>query len=402
MGTKPPAAFDIVYVIGQLNVGGTERHLSMLARALNVQGWRIAVYSLAGDGPLRKELETSGVTVLGPPARNAMKGSIIFRALRLLVASVHLAYTLVRFRPRIVHFFLPAAYLIGAMAAAIARIDIRIMSRRSLNDYQRAYPAMRWLETRLHGDVDAILGNSRAVIKQLRDDERVPAERLCLIYNGIDTRKSALSDRQAMREMLKIDDNALVFIIVANLIPYKGHLDLVAALGIAAKDIDSKWSLLIVGRDDGVGPEIRAASQHHGIEDYVLMLGARSDVPDLLLASDVGLLCSHEEGFSNAILEGMAAGLPMIVTDVGGNAEAVLDERTGLVVPPRDPEALAAAIVRLARDPALRARYGASGRARIEEHFTLDACVAKYVALYRGLMAGHLPCAVTELQEQTV
>lgn len=375
----------------------------MLARALNAQGWRVAVYSLAGDGPLRSELEASGVTVLSPPERmNTPNGSFIFRVFGLLAASFHLTYTLTRLQPRIVHFFLPAAYLIGAIAATIARIDIRIMSRRSLNDYQRAYPAMRWLETRLHGKMDAVLGNSHAVIRQLRDDERVPVERLCLIYNGIDMLRSTSLSRQAMRGMLKIDDDVLVFIIVANLIPYKGHLDLVDALGIAAKALDRKWNLLVVGRDDGVGPEVRALIQRYAIEDRVWMLGARADVPDLLSASDVGLLCSHEEGFSNAILEGMAAGLPMIVTDVGGNAEAVVDGKTGIVVPPRDPDTLAAAIIQLAQDPSLRARYGSSGRARIEEHFTLDACVAKYAALYRGLMNGHLPCAIAELQEQTV
>ena len=141
-------------------------------------------------------------------------------------------------------------------------------------------------------------------------------------------------------------------------------------------------------RDDGAGLEIRTMARQLGIDDRVSFLGLRLDVPDLVSASDVGLLSSHQEGFSNTILEAMAAGLPMIVTNVGGNAEAVVDGETGLVVPARDPHALAEAIVLIARDPNLRRRYGAAGRKRVESMFSLDACVAKYEALYRGLLQG--------------
>ncbi len=93
------------------------------------------------------------------------------------------------------------------------------------------------------------------------------------------------------------------------------------------------------------------------------------------------------EGFSNAILELMRAGLPMIVTDVGGNAEAVVDGQTGFVVPPADPAALAAALLRVAQDPTLRRKLGKAGRERMATNFTLDACVAKYRALYDELFA---------------
>jgi len=105
-------------------------------------------------------------------------------------------------------------------------------------------------------------------------------------------------------------------------------------------------------------------------------------VPLFLRLADVGLLCSHEEGFSNAVLEGMAAGLPMVVTDVGGNAEAVIDGVTGYVVPAHNPELLADALltVALADD---RALMGDRGRRRVVEKFSMNSCIDAYEALYR-------------------
>lgn len=388
---KSAESLEVLYVISSLRVGGAERHLSLVARALTGKGMSVHVYSLAGDGPLRVVLERDGVTVLLPPVgRASVGGSRILRALRMTLAAVHLTYVMMRAKPRIVHYFLPAAYLIGAAAAFMARVKIQVMSRRSLNVYQFAYPAMRWLELMLHSRMDAVLGNSMAVVRQLRDEEDVPEDKLGLIYNGIEIPRSSDS-RIAVRSSLGIDDQTLVFVIVANLIPYKGHLDLIEAFSLADNRIGQAWHLLVVGRDDGIEAELRAAARERNIDGKISFLGLRSDVADLMAASDVGLLSSHQEGFSNTILEGMAVGRPMIVTNVGGNAEAVVDGQTGLVVPAHDPQSFAEAIVRMAGDPALRVRYGAAGLKRIEALFSLDACVAKYEALYRGLLQGKAP-----------
>jgi glycosyltransferase involved in cell wall biosynthesis len=118
------------------------------------------------------------------------------------------------------------------------------------------------------------------------------------------------------------------------------------------------------------------------LANHVKWLGGRDDVPQLLGAADIGVLASHEEGFSNAVLESMAAALPMVVTDVGGNAEAVVAGETGYVVAPHDPAELSQAIVRLARDRQLRASMGQAGRARVARHFTLAKCVDEYEEMY--------------------
>jgi glycosyltransferase involved in cell wall biosynthesis len=230
-------------------------------------------------------------------------------------------------------------------------------------------------------------------------EEGVAKQRLGLIYNGVDLERAApKTGRSKTRAALGISADALVLIVVANLIPYKGHLDLISALGDAEPSLPSNWQLLIVGRDDGLGATIESLAAKLGIGYHIKFLGSRGDIPDLIAASDLGVLPSHEEGFSNAIIEQMGAGLCVIATDVGGNPEAILDRTTGLIVPPQNIGALSRAIVQLANDPALRSRFGSAAQARVQSSFTLDACVARYESLYRGLLSGKQPCEIEEVR----
>ena len=133
---------------------------------------------------------------------------------------------------------------------------------------------------------------------------------------------------------------------IANLIPYKGHKDLIEGLALVAQSLPSGWRILCAGRDEGLQLKLESLVEAQGIKANIQFLGERTDVPILLAAADFGVLSSWEEGFSNVILEAMAAGLPMIVTDVGGNPEAVLDGETGLVVPPAIRQRLAEAVLK--------------------------------------------------------
>jgi glycosyltransferase involved in cell wall biosynthesis len=261
------------------------------------------------------------------------------------------------------------------------------MSRRNLNRYQRRHPLLASLERRLHRRVAAALGNSRAVVAELAA-EGVPRQRLGLIYNGIDLDAFAhVVPAAEVRARLDVDPAALVIITLANLIPYKGHADLLVALAEVADRLPAGWILLCAGRDDGAGPALRDRTQALGLAAHVRWLGLRDDVPSLLAASDLAVLASHEEGFSNSVLEGMAARLPVIVTAVGGNAEAVEHTVSGIVVPPRSPSELGAAILALAHDPARRRSLGEAAHARVAAQFTLPGCVARYQRLY-ALVAG--------------
>lgn len=371
----------ILVVIGALDVGGAESHLAQVLPRLAQDRFEIAVHTLTGRGALAPALENAGVRVIAPPGSEAgsKSGGFAGRALRALRAGLSLARFLRSWRPDIVHFFLPEAYLVGAPIACAVSSAKRVMSRRSLNDYQAKHPALARVERALHGRMDASLGNSAAVTAQLIE-EGAPRDRVHLIRNGIDlARFASPKPRAATRAALGTPDDAVVLACVANLIPYKGHADLIDAL--AAVPPAPAWELWCAGRDDGIGESLRARAG--GLP--VRFLGARTDVPDLLAAADIGVLASHEEGFPNAVLEAMAARLPVVGTRAGGIPEAIDDGKTGLVVPVRAPEELGKALARLIADPALRSTLGERARARVEREFALDVCADAYARLYRAL-----------------
>lgn len=374
----------VLYIIGSLELGGAERHLVLVAPQLKKHGWEPIIFCLTARGSQANGVERAGVKVIGPRWEIGKGQTAAGKLFRLLASSARLFALLRSQRPRIVHFFLPAAYITGAPVAIAARVPIRVMSRRSLNRYQSNHPISRYVERLLHRHMQMLLGNSKAVVGELRDEATgtTPIE---LVYNGVDTSNVPSRPLDNSRNVRR-DPDKLTLVIVANLIHYKGHADLFRALASVAGKLPASWELLCVGRDDGLGATLSKLIHDLDLDPHIRLLGSRTDIPSLLASSDIGILCSHEEGFSNAILEGMAAGLPMVVTAVGGNAEAVIDRETGLVVPAQDPAALGTAILTLASNPELRTQMGRAARARVKDHFSLDQCVQRYDDIYKDLM----------------
>lgn len=384
----------ILYVIGSLSVGGTERHLAQVVARLKRRGWEPEVFAISLGGLLIPYVREAKVPVYGAELPKWLAAVIRNDRLRarvgLLTTAFVLVFTLWRRRPHAVHFFLPAAYIVGGLASMLAFVPARIMSRRSLANYQRKHPLFARIERRLHPRMALVCGNSQAVVAELRDEGIDPA-RLRLIYNGIDTEiYEQPFDKGDARSALGIAPDATVFVIVANLIPYKGHADLIAAFSQIKSKLRDPWFLFCLGRDDGIAAQLQSQINEAGLQENIQLMGARSDVPNFLRMADIGILCSHEEGFSNAILEGMAAGLPMVVTGVGGNAEAVVDGQTGYVVPPHDSTALGEALLKIANNPC-RAAMGEAGRQRTRELFSMNACIDAYEALYCEIDAGQHP-----------
>ncbi len=372
---------SVLVVIGQLELGGTERHLACTLPLLVKAGFRLTVFAFKPEGPLAAELVKHGIRVAGPGQRR--------RGWRGLLRAAYELRTLVRReRPDILHFFLPAAYLVGFFATWRCPA-IRVMSRRGMATYQRRYPGVRLLERVLHRSMDAVLANSAAVARELLG-EGVDPTRLGIIYNGVALASGGV-DKSLARAALSLSQGALIMVTVANLIAYKGHADLISALSQLRDALPTDWMLCLVGRDDGVGESLKKQAVAEGIAAHVRFVGSVADVSPYLIAADIGVLPSHEEGFSNAILESMAVGLPMVVTAVGGNAEAIRDGEHGRVVPARNAAALAAALGELAGDPVKRRAWGSAARTRVEKQFGIEQCAASYAATYRRLLAGIEP-----------
>lgn len=381
---EPAPAGSILYVIGSLDRGGAETYLSRLTPELVRQGWKVAIYCLSGPGSLAPQLVAAGVEVVSREAGSATSPRIV-RAARLAMSMGRLLAWMLRRKPDIVHFFLPAAYLLGAPMAIAAHRPILVMSRRSLNRYQLRHPAAARMERLLHRRMTAVLANSARVKAELLAEGCDPA-RLRLIHNGVPLAPAA-PPRNEARAVLDVTSSTFLMVVVANLIPYKGHADLIEALATIKDELPEPWQLLCVGRDDGIGADLVGLAESRGLARNIRFLGPKAGVAPILAAADLGLLTSHEEGFSNAVLEYMVASLPVVATDVGGNNEAVLDGVTGRLVPARDAKALAAAILDVARNRERARSMGEAGRQRLETTFSLEKSVAAHAALYQELLA---------------
>lgn len=387
---QPPATpgrpGNILVVLPKLVVGGMERHLLQVLPALCARGFDVEVFPLRGPGPLDGEMSGAGVPVVPvrPPLQN---GGRVSGRLNALAGATALRRHISRRSPRLVHFFLPEAYLLGGLLGGIGRVPAKVMSRRSLNHYQDKHPISRRGEACLHRRMDGVLGNSEAVLRDLAG-EGVAEARLGLIYNGVSIECFADRDATSARQALNLATETLVLAIVANLIPYKGHADLLEALARAKAKLPADWCLLIAGRDDGIGAALRAQGERLGLGAHLRWLDVVSDVGQVFAASDIVCQPSHEEGLPNAVLEAMAAGRPVVASRVGGLPEIIESEVEGLLVPARDPDALADALVDLATNPGRRRALGQAGRIRAQETFALETCVERYARLYAGLLQG--------------
>lgn len=371
--------YPVLVVVPKLGIGGTEQHLVSVLPRLDRTRYQIEVFALAGGGKLEEAMVKAGIPVHSPPAWAS--GWI-----RRLCAAILLIGHMWRARPGITHLFLPEAYFIGGLVGLALRCQNLIMSRRSLNVYQRKYPFLRRLEHWLHRRMSRVMGNSQAVMEELQQ-EGVPATSLRLVRNAVDlSRFESLPLRDEARLNLGLPLDACVIAIVANLIPYKGHSDLLRALAVAADRLPRNWCLVSAGRDDGIEADLKQMAVDLGLSERIRWLGEQRDVGVVFRAADVGVLCSHEEGSPNSVIEGMALGIPMIVTEVGGALELCRDGINAITVPPRQPSKLADAVVRLTNNADLQKSIGEAAKSYVLQNLSLDRCIEGYAAVYSELV----------------
>lgn len=372
----------VCLLIGQLGMGGTEKQLVLLAGGLRARGVEVTVLVMFGGGPREEALRAAGIPVVHLGFRRRTAGWRMPAAN--LAAFARLVGHLRRLRPEVVHAFLFHAYVTAAPAARLARVPVLVAGRRSLAEFKRGHPMMLAMERVATLMTDHLVANALSVAEDTRRVEGVRPDKVTVIRNGLPG--SAFDP--AVPALL--DTRLPVVLCVANLISYKGHrylLDAVARLrrrGLAC-------TLALAG-DGPERADLERRAARLGID--VRFLGTRADVERLLARADVSVLSSLEEGMSNAVMEAMAAGCPVVATEVGETGELLRGR--GVLVPPADAAALADGLASVLTDPEFARRLGGRARAWSRDQLPVGAMVDRHVRVYEALLdkqGKHLTCA---------
>jgi len=362
----------IAHIITDLDIGGAEAMLLKTLRNFKNNQYEHFVISLhPKKNSLRKEIEKEGFEVY---SLNLSKKNFLFAFVRLL-------FILKKEKPKIVHNYLFHADLVGRIAARLMRVPIVISSLRNENIGGRLYE-------RLLGMTDFCVDNVTAVSRNVADAHILKGttkkDKIRIIYNGVELVDTHSESSPCIRKEMNIDDDVFLLLTIANLEAKKGHIFLFEALSIL-KEKGYRFKLLAVGS----GRERKKLEDeivNKGLEKEILLTGRREHISELLAASDAFVLPSLWEGLPNALLEAMAAGLPVIATKVGGIPEVIRDNETGLLVEPRDRSALAKAIERIMEDPELRRRLAENAKDYVRKNFDIKNTVMCLNELYEELL----------------
>lgn len=377
----------IFYVIGTLGIGGAEKHILTLIQNLDKEKYEFSILCLTQSGPLECAAKAAGANVI-PLGLNCDKGKFHPSSYINIVKTFYKMYSIFRKeKPDIVHSYLFMAYIFGVLSARLAGVPITISSRRSLGVYKDKKPYMQPLENFVNRFTDYITVNSKAVMEDLLQREKnVKPEKLALIYNGVDIEKFQKKiDVDAEKKRLGIPAVARVIGVVANLIHYKGHKEIIKSIPEVVKSIPNAY-FYFAGRDGGMLAELKQLAKDLNVENRIIFGGLFEDTASLFPVFDIFLLASYEEGFSNAILEGMAAGKPVIATNVGGNPEAVIDGKTGLLIPPHNPEAIAEAIIKILLNDALYKEMCRDALQHVSTNFPVSKMISEIDEFYTRII----------------
>ena len=348
-------------VIEVTNVDFSLRHFLLpLMRAIRARGHE--VIGACAEGPLLREVRAEGFRVAGLPLERTLSAGAHWRAYRALVALFRAE------RPDLVHAHMPISGFLARIAARSAGVPrVAYTGHGFWFNAPGAAPrravgfAMEWLAARCTD-----------VFMTVSAEEAADARRLGISGSALavgNGRDPALfhpdpDARAAVRRALGVDEDRVVALAVSRLVRHKGYPELAQAVR-AVPDLE----LWVAGERlaSDRGEDMAALLAESGLGGRLRLLGYRTDVPALMAAADIFVLPSHFEGLPMSVIEAMLTGLPVVASDIRGPREQVVHKKTGLLVPPGDCADLAAALARLAADPALRARMGAAGRARAME-----------------------------------
>jgi len=365
---------NVVHLVEELTIGGLEKTLTAVVLNLNKKKYNVSVWCLREGGFFADKLVKEGIDVKILHISTSRNPLSIYKLYRLLKSH----------KFDIIHTHAYSAGTIGRISAFLAGIPVIISHNHSVYDYyNKCYHFVEWLLSLI---TDRVICISEVVNRFANETQRINAKKLITIHNGIDdvcavTEKSS-SD---LKKELGLPINHSIIGTIAHLVEHKGLkylLESASLLLASRRDI----SFLFVG-GGALERKLKKLCVDLKIEKNVIFAGERSDIPEILFSIDIFVLPSLREGLPLAILEAMACGKPVIATNVGGIPEIVVDGVSGILVSPKDPEALFRAMDELLNDRAKLTKMGHHGERVCEESFSSNAMIEKIENLYDSLLS---------------
>ncbi|MDD5427110.1 MAG: glycosyltransferase [candidate division Zixibacteria bacterium] len=367
------AKINLMHAVLDMDLGGLQRLIAETTMVMDRERFNIEVVCYDRLGCFADYLTARGiqVTLLQKKPRSAN-----------LLYPLRLAKFLRQKKVHILHMH-PGAFVYGCLAGAMVRTPALVYT-----EHGRAVveDPVRLVEDRISGFfVHQMIAVSKNLETYLAEVVHLPAKKICTVINGIRTEKFARREKAEKLLMeFNLTDRCKVIGTVSRLDAVKDQLSMIKAFQIVNEKIpDSK--LLIVGE----GHMRETLTEHivkNNLQDKVIITGQRQDVPELLHIFDLFVLSSLSEGTSVSLLEAMAAGLPPVVTNVGGNPDIVKNGENGLVVEPKDTPALADAILEILTDPAMYERFSKNAVATVKQNYSIEKMVATYTDIYLKLL----------------
>ena len=362
----------VVRVMSDLPYGGVERRLLSLLPRLRGLGWDVSVVCIREAGQMAPLFEQEGIPVEVVPFRSRWSP----RSLN------QLARWLRRGHFDVVHTHMYRCNTSGTVAARLAGVKAVVSNVHNVNEWDDAKQLL--VDRMLARYKDKIIVVSEGVRRNYLERTRITPDKVITIHNGVDLNpfRDVPFDANLAAEF-GIREGERVVSIFARLVEQKRHVDFLTMAAHVLKVL-SNVKFLIAGKGK-LRKELEREATELGISDRVIFAGHRSDIPSLLALTDVTVMCSDKEGFSNSLLESMAAGVPTVATDVGGNAEAIVDLESGLIVPTRRPDVLAKRALALLTDRVLHKSISSKAKDRASL-FSIERMCEKTSSLYTGLL----------------
>lgn len=365
---------NITHFVESLDRGGLERMVLELVKLQHQQGHCCQVVCLYECGTLAHELDELGIRVQACGKRQGLDLRALARARRMVRAHA----------PDVLHTHNAVAHYQAVLATCGLGLRQVINTRHGMGGNRRT-ARREWLYRRALTRTDAVVTVCEAARRDAVRRGIVPAAKAKVVPNGIRVdsfQPASLVVREHLLHMLQLPVQTRLIGSVGRLNWAKDQVSLIRAFGRVHRE-RADTALVLIG-DGELRAELQQCADDEGVRDHVHFLGDRDDVHTLLQGLDQFVLSSLSEGYSMALLEACAVGLPIVATDVGGNGEIVRDGDTGRLVPARDPAALASAMLALLQEPAQAMALGRAARAWVEHHGSLEAMAMRYIRLYQG------------------